>query len=462
MYTKIYQKMLFPLYEAALRKRNTLPYLKELERTQWLSEEELKQMQWNKLKALLAHAYENVPFYKDRFANVGLHPDNIKTPDDFDKIPYLTKDDIRNNHDNLLAVNYKGKKIGKQVTGGSTGTPLHFMLDDSNYRWRTAAVKRVYGWTGYADGKKTVFIWGAPVVKQPILKKLKHDLDEVLKRHKIFNTFHLKESMMASYIDEINAYKPEHIVAYTTPLYNFARFIKENKKRIASPISIIAAAEKVYPSQRKIIEEVFDAPLFETYGCREVTSIAGECWHHKGMHINMETIYLEIIKEDRPADKGETGEIIITDLTNYAMPFIRYKNEDLGSFSETNCACGRGLEMLKEVEGRVLDTIKTIDGRLIPGEFFIYWFMSFEDIRQFQVVQDDLRHLHIKIIQEKSFSNNRLDELKRVICEIMGTEISITFEIVDEIPLTPSGKFRVVVSKVPINFSSQPAEVYTA
>ncbi len=452
MYTKIYQKMLFPLYEVVLRKRNTLPYLKELEKTQWLSEEELKQMQWNKLKALLAHAYENVPFYKDRFASVGLHNDNIKSLEDFNRIPYLTKDDIRNNHDNLLAVNYKGKKIGKQVTGGSTGTPLHFMLDDNNYRWRTATVKRIYGWSGYGDGEKTIFIWGASVVKQPLLKKIKHDLDEWLKRHKIYNTFYFTEEMMGRCIKEINSYKPAFIVVYTTPIYNFARYIKINNKKIRSPRAIIAAAEKLFPQQRKVIEEVFGCPVFETYGCREVTSIAGECNRHKGMHINMETIYLEVIKEDKPAEPEGTGEIVVTDLTNYAMPFIRYKNDDIGSISNRKCDCGRGLSLLENIEGRILDNIKTRNGRLVPGEFFIYWFMGFDGIKQFQIFQKDLDNLIVKIVKSKDFPQQKLNYLEDVIRRIMGDEISIDFQLVDEIPLTRSGKFRVVVSEVPIDF----------
>lgn len=452
MYATIYRNYLFPFYEVFFKKRNTLVYLKELEKTQWLSEEELKGLQWNKLKKLLEHAYENVPFYKERFTKIRLHPDDIKTPQDFTRIPFLTKDDIRNNLDQLIAINYRDKKIAGQVTGSSTGTPLHFKLDTENYRWRQAAVKRVYGWTDYADGEKTVFIWGASVVKQPFFKKLRHDLDEWLKRHKIYNTFYFNEETMARCIKEINRFKPRFIIAYTTPLYLFAKFIKENNEKIASPCSIIAAAEKLFPYQRKMIEEVFSCPVFETYGCREVTSIAGECEMHNGMHINMETIYLEIVKGDKLAELGELGEIVITDLTNYGMPFIRYKNEDIGSISKRRCDCGRRLNMLEKIEGRVLDTIKTKDGRLIPGEFFIYWFMGFDGIKQFQVIQEDLNNMTVKIIKGRDFPDEKLYYLEDVIHRIMGDKISIDFKIVDEIPLTQSGKFRVVISKVPIDF----------
>ncbi len=315
-------------------------------------------------------------------------------------------------------------------------------------------VRRVYGWTGYDYGKKTVFIWGAAVVRQPFFKKTKHDLDEWLKGRKIYNTFYFNSETMAKYLNQINRYKPQYIVAYVTPLYNFARFIKENKKEIEKPVAIITAAEKLFDTQRKLLEEVFQCPVFETYGCREVTSIAGECKEHNGMHINMETIYLEIVRGYEEAQVGQSGEIVITDLSNYAMPFIRYKNEDIGSLSDRQCQCGRGLSLLEKVEGRVLDTIKTEDGRLIPGEFFIYWFMRFDGIERFQIVQEDLYHLHIKIVQHKKFPLERLEYLKKVICDIMGNKINIHFDLVEEIPLTQSGKFRVVISKVPIDFEA--------
>ena len=455
VYTKFYNSFLFPFYESFLRRRNTLKYFNKLEKSQWLSEEELEDIQWGKLKNLLKHAYDNVPYYRNVFKKIRLNPSDIKNAEDFSKVPFLTKDDIRNNQKTLIAVNYKNKKVYTKVTGGSTGTPLQFKLDHTNYEWRQAGVKRTYGWTGYKDGEKTVYIWGASVVKEPFFKKLKHDWDEKLKRHKIYNTFYFTEEMMKICINDINRFRPRFIIAYTTPLYLLAQFIKDNNKHIFSPRSIIVGAEKLFSYQRKIIKDVFSCPVYETYGCREVTSIAGECDKHKGMHINMENIYLEVINRNKPVASGERGEIVITDLTNYCMPFIRYKNDDIGSLSSKKCGCGRGLKILDKVEGRVLDTIKTSDGRLIPGEFFIYWFMGFDEIKQFQVVQGDLDNLVIKIVSRKDFSKDRIDKLKKIIHDIMGKKLFVDFQFVNEISLTSSGKFRVVVSKVPIEFSGE-------
>ena len=448
MYAKIYQNILFPFYETILRWRKTLLYLKELEKSQWLSEKQLRKIQLEKLKALLKHAYENVPYYKEIFERLGLQPKDIENFEDFRKFPLLTKQDIRNNQEKLTANNYSKKKVFNTATGGSTGVPLQLKLDHNNYEWRQAAAKRVYGWAGCKDGEKTVFIWGGSVGKVSRIKKLKHSIDEWLKRHKIYNTFYFTKDVMTKCIKEINCYKPKFIIGYTMPLYNFAKFIKENDRKVWSPHSIIVAAEKLFSYQRKLIEEIFGCPVFETYGCREVTSIAGECEEHNGMHINMENIYLEVIKDDKPAEAGEPGEMLITDLTNYCMPLIGYKNEDLGGISNRSCKCGRGLKLLERIEGRLLDTVKTIDGKIVPGEFFPHLMKEFEEIDKFQIVQESLDKLVIKIVKKKNFSNNRLEYIKREVSKVMGNKITTEFNFVNELPLTPSGKFRVVVSQI--------------
>lgn len=452
MYSQIYKNILYPLYETVLMRRNTGVYLKKLNETQWYSGRQLRQQQFEKLKLLVSHAYVNVPYYKEIFDKSKLAPSDIKSFEDFQKLPFLTKSDIRNNEDKLLAQNYKDKKVFNTATGGSSGTPLRLKLDHDNYEWRQAAVKRVYGWTGYADGEKTVFIWGGSIGKENGIRKVKHDIDEWLKRHKIYNTFYLNKENIPDYLRKISMYRPKFIVGYTTPLYNFARYITENGKLGWKPVSIIAAAEKLYPYQRKMIETAFGCPVFETYGCREVTSIAGECEFRDGMHINMENIYLEIVKGCVAAEPGELGEIVVTDLTNYCMPLIRYKNEDIGSLSAKTCGCGRGLCLLEKVEGRVLDTIQTTDGRMVPGEFFPHLMKEFEEVEKFQIYQENLDNLRIDIIKRKDFSADSLGLMKSEISKVMGERIGIDLRFVDNIPLSRSGKHRVVISKVPVNF----------
>ncbi len=452
MYSHIYRNILFPFYETVLKGRNTLKYADYLERSQWHSQKKLKEIQWESLQILLKHAYVNVPFYRERFERLGIYPHDIKSPEDMNRLPFLTKQDIRDNQEKLVASNYRNKKIYATATGGSTGAPVHIKLDHRNYEWRQAATKRVYRWADYHDGDKAAFIWGSSVGKKSLRERLKHDVDEWFKRHRIYNSFHFTKEMLPHYLREINAYRPKIIVAYTTPLYNLAKFARENGRRVWSPKAIIIGAEKLFPYQRETIEDVFSCQVFETYGCREVTSIAGECEVHDGMHINMENIYLEVVRGSKTAVAGEAGEIVLTDLTNYCMPLIRYKNEDIGALYERKCACGRGLMLLEKVHGRILDTIQTPDGKLIPGEFFPHLMKEFEEIEKFQVFQEDLDKLCIKIMMREDISKEQFDFMQGEIHKVMGDNVDVDFQFVEDIPVTQTGKFRVVHSNVPIDF----------
>ncbi len=450
MYTGFYQNILFPFYETFLRRRSTIKYLNSLRSTQWLSKDELKHLQWQKVKKLLDHAYANVPYYTNLFKKKRLHPGDIKTPQDYEQIPFLTKEDIRSNQNLLVAVNYKQSALIDKSTGGSTGTPLQLKLDRTNEEHRMAVAQRTYGWAGYRDGSKAVYIWGEALVPQPFWKKVKYHIHQhMVKRHRVYNAFTLNKERMSRCMKEINSYRPEYIVAYVSALYNFTRFVKETGNDIVSPRAILVGAERLFPSQRALIEDVFQCPVFETYGCREFSAVAGECERHDGMHVNMENFYVEIVNGNSAAACGENGEVVITDLTNYPMPFIRYKNDDVGSFSDKQCSCGRGLRMLEKIEGRTLDSVKTVDGRVIWGGCFVYLMWDISEIEQFQIVQDDLRQLKIKIVKRQEVPQDKLENVKKIMQEVLGDTIGIHFEFVDTIALTRTGKLRVVVSNIP-------------
>lgn len=453
MYPKFYEKILFPFYESFLRRRKTLAYLRELKKSQWFPPEAIKKIQWRRLNKLLTYAYENVPYYREKLEAVGLHPRDINRYEDFQRIPLLTKDDIRNNQKKLLSREYRNKKNYKTRTSGSTGMPMELNLDHDTYEKRQAAVKRTYGWAGYCDGEKATFVW-SDVGQDHFIKKVKHYFDEFLKNHRLYRTSNFNGKFLPRYISGINSFKPKFIVSYTSALYFLSQFIEAKNMKIWSPEAIIVAAEKLFTYQRILIKKVFKCPVFETYGCGEVMSIAGECEMHNGMHVNSEMIYLETLKNKQPAQPFEIGEIVVTDLNNYCMPLIRYRNEDIGTLSNEKCGCGRGLPLLQSIEGRVLDTVQTADGRVIVGETFTRLLKQFDEIHRYQVIQEDLENVQIRIVKLKEFSDRKLDYMKKEILKIMGVNIKIDLQFVKDIDLSKTGKFRVVVSKVPINFKN--------
>lgn len=448
MYSRLYKNILNPFYESVIKRRKMLKYRRFLEDSQWWPYEKLQAFQREELTKLLKHAYENAPYWRRQFDRVGLKTSDIKTYEDFCRIPVTDKNNIRENYEAMRAVNYAGK-TWKKSTGGSTGEPLHFEYTPESYDWRVAASKRGYSWAGCEDGVKQAYIWGVAVGNVPPLKRLKEDLHHMFLRQKYFNCFDFSEKKMARAIASLNRYKPEIIAGYTNPLYNFAKYIKSHGKISFKPKAVISAAEALHDFQRKEISSVFGCSVFNTYGSREFMLIASECDKHRGLHINMENLLVEVLGDDgRPVKPGETGEIVITDLHNYGMPFIRYKIGDLGIATDRICSCGRGLPLIDKIEGRVLDTIRTPDGRVIPGEFFPHLMKDFEEVDKFQVIQEDIDGLTIKIVRRKEVSNDAMRSIRNDVVRIVGDKIKINFQFVPDIPLTQTGKFRVVISKI--------------
>jgi phenylacetate-CoA ligase len=250
-------------------------------------------------------------------------------------------------------------------------------------------------------------------------------------------------------VASLNRYKPEVIVGYTNPLYNFAKYTKSHENMIFKPKSVISAAEALHDFQREEISSAFGCGVFNTYGSREFMLIASECEKHKGLHVNMENLLVEVLKDDgTPAMAGEVGNVVITDLHNYGMPFIRYKIGDLAVLSSKSCSCGRGLPVLQDVVGRSLDMIRVANGKSIPGEFFPHLMKDFHEVKQFQVIQSTMNSLKIKIVKTENVSESRLSLMKNEIRAVVGKEISVNIDFVDEIPLTATGKHRVTISEM--------------
>jgi phenylacetate-CoA ligase len=400
------------------------------------------------LLELLKHASHYCAYYQNVLSERGLNISNFDSINDLSKLPILTKDIIRKNFNDLISTQHRDT-IWKKSTGGSTGQPLHFAYTKESYEWRVAMSKRGYAWADALPGARQAYIWGIQLGKVGRIKRMKEQLHNLIDRQLYFNCFEFDEETMTQCLVKLNRFKPVAIIGYTNPLYNFALFIGDNSKIKFAPPAIICAAEKVLPYQREVIERVFGAKVFNTYGSREFMLIAAECENHKGLHVSAENLIVEIIKDDgTPAKDGETGKIVVTDLHNYGMPFIRYDIGDLGIATSRTCSCGRGLPLIDDVVGRSLDVIRTPEGKIVPGEFFPHLMKDFIDIGRFQIIQEKLDHLVIKLVPSTELSKTTKELIGREIRKQVGPAMVIDYEVVSDIPLTATGKYRVTISKV--------------
>ena len=452
MYASLFQSVLFPLYETHLRKRDTLRALAELEQSQWRTPDEVAEDSFHRLLEALHHAEQHVPFYRRRFAEYGVRASKVKSPEDLAAFPILTKEDVRDHAKELVAETHVGK-LHQSATGGSTGTPMQFAYDHPTYERRVAAAMRADGWAGAEMGEKELHVWGRPPGEKKGFTTTKRAVHEAVWRRKYVSTFHLRADRLGDTIREIADYAPRVVVGYTTPLFLIARAALELGITIPPPRGIITAAEKLFEHQREVIERAFGAPVFDRYGCREVMLIGAECERHEGLHLHAEGVFVELLGGGRPVPVGTPGEVILTDLYNRAMPFIRYRNEDVATEKPGVCDCGRGLPRLASVEGRVLDLIVGEDSRIVAGEMFPFLFKDLP-VERYQVHQRADRTVTLKIVPGPSYGphvTKLVDERLRL---VLGANAPLTVELVRDIPLTAAGKHRVTVSEVPVDLGS--------
>ena len=217
---------------------------------------------------------------------------------------------------------------------------------------------------------------------------------------------------MAGYADAIDDYRPQVIVGYVGPLVRLAQWLLDTGRRVAAPRSIIGAAESLHEFQREIIERAFGCPAYNTYGCREFMLIASECERREGLHVNADHLVVELQRHPG-APVTEPGEVVITDLFNYGMPFVRYLNGDVATASDHVCSCGRGLPLLQRVDGRLLDAIRTPAGHLLPGEFFPHMLKDVPGLRRFQLVQHRLDRLELALVCDERFDDDGMAWIRR-------------------------------------------------
>lgn len=446
MIDRVYRKWIIPGFESVWKRRSTFRFWHELEQSQWWSREQLESLQLQRLQKLIEYCFACSAYYRELWKSRHLHPSDLRCLSDIQKWP-LTSRDVMRERAEQIRCRTAGRGLVHKSTGGSSGTPLQFVIDRRANERRMAAAYRGYCWAGAAPGTKQTYLWGITLGDTTQLGRWKDYLySRWIYRRQMLNCFDLNEKTIPEYLDQMHRFRPDVLIAYTNPLYTMARAIERGGLRPYQPQSLIVGAEKLHDFQRVLIESVFGAPVFETYGAREVTLIGAECEQHAGMHLTMENLLVEIVDDDgSPTPAGEEGNIVITDLFNVAMPFVRYSIGDRAVAGFESCSCGRGLPLLRKVVGRRLDMLVTADGRHLAGEFFPHLLKDYSAVRQFQVVQSQRDLIELKLVVDHRWGKDSRDSLQRAIRSSVGDSTRLLIREVDQIPLTRMGKMRVVV-----------------
>ena len=421
--------------------------LEEFERNQWLSQEELAARRLDRIRALVRYAYENVPYYHDLYTRNHVHPSDLKNLVDFQNLPFLTKEEVVNNLDRLVAPARHGK-LSLMETGGSTGMPLRCFIDNSYWAWMSAFEWLGRSWYGVREGEKIAWFWGA----QPDLPH--HGwlafLKARIKQHRFLNVQYLTRDRMQAFAEMLVHWHPTMFLGYPSSIYLFARYVRENRITGIRPKLIEVTSEKFQDSHRQLIEDVFQCRTANAYGTREIGSIAFQC---EAGHLHVtEGCHLEVIANGKPAQAGQTGEVVLTSLHQYGMPFIRYRIMDAAVAKSDPCLCGRGLPVLHELTGRTASFIVTSDGQYTDESFFEYAFQVKPEIARYQVYQPDPDQIEVRLVLRQKVDPAWLDELYKELQKPFGSKLRIAVKIVDEIPLTSSGKLLSVISDVPSDF----------
>lgn len=445
LYAELLNRVFFPAWEGVVRRRPTVRLQRYLEQTQWRSLDELEAIQIGSLRRLLRHAYEHIPFWRARLDEHGLRPEGVKGLDDLRRLPILDRATARANTETRESKVLPLVAIRKR-TSGSSGEPLVFGYDLGSEHWRQATKLRGYTWAGYRIGARSIHYWG--MLPYPTkFKQAKSKLSRTLKQENYIDCMSRGDADLERVANEIERYRPEVMIAYSQAAADLARHVNRRGRRLP-PVSVICAAERVMPSDRAAMVQAFGERIFESYGSREVMLMAHECEAHDGMHVSMENLIVEIIVRDsgveRPAKEGETGEVVVTDLHNYAMPFIRYASGDLATArGRAACSCGRNLVRIGPIEGRVTEKLTSANGQPVSGLLVEVATAAIGDTLQaYQIVQRKDRSVTIRL--EGNPGPEVGDRVRSMISPYLG-ELPIDIEHVDRIALDHSGKRRIIV-----------------
>lgn len=437
-------RVLFPLIEAVERRhfRSTLDWYLHC---QYLPYEELKARQEEKLRQLIRHAYLNVPFYRDKLDALGLKPGDICTIEDLSRLPITTKLEIRPNFpDRVVAGNIPGSRRIPDKTSGSTGQPLVFYRDRASTDYTFASQLLFNHWAGIRPGDRCVYVAG------PGGLPVRNRISNLLQRYSRVSVSGLNMEEMRVVVQRLAKMKPALIEGVSSAIFRLAQAAIKHSVDIMP--KAVASTVDMMPS-REVIERAFRCAFFNRYSNREIGAFAQSCPQGHDLHINTEICILEVVdSQGRGVGLGERGKVILTDLNNYVMPFIRYDTGDI-AVAGGQCSCNRGFPLLSSLEGRSIEVLTTPRGRVLTPVilgrhlFIVHDYADY--FLKYQAEQREPDRVTFRFVPFRLVPEDVKKHLYHNLQELVGEGVGVNLEFVDDIPPEASGKQLIIKPSTP-------------
>jgi phenylacetate-CoA ligase len=417
--------------------------LRELMDSDHWSASEIEAYQNEKLRHLIRHAYENVPYYRERWKNLKLSPDDIRCREDLPKLPVLTKEDVRQNFDRLIAQNVNRRDLVFRHTSGTTGKALHFYVTKAAIAFQWAVWWRHRLRFGVEPGTLHANFTGKRVVpldqRTPPYWRWNRPLHQAL-----LTMHHLTPEKISSMVDFLNSQPFEFYSGYPSIIHMLAVHASEAGLALHSPPrAVFTGAENMLDFQRRDIQKFTGAVLSDQYGCSEGCGNASHC----PQFIYHEDFEFGVI-EGRKLPGSSASSLLCTGFANDAFPLIRYEVGDTGVWQDAGerCPCGRHSRALLRIEGREDDYVITPEGTRIMR--FDYVFKDAMNVKEVQIVQEQLGEITLRMVRRPGYGAADEAEINREIQRWISPRLAVRFEYVEEIERQPNGKFRAVLSRL--------------
>lgn len=442
-----------PLHHWLISRRGG-EYFHLLRVTQWLTPEEIQELQLLRLRALLEHTYRHIPYWREIFDARKLSPRDIENLDDLAQLPLLEKQTVRELvHFDLMSDNHRKSDILRISTSGSTGQPLVCYADRTQLEIRWASTLRSQEWTGYQFGDRCIRLWHQTIGMTP-LQIARERIDAFLTRRKFIPAYQIDEHNIRQFLATIENARPTLVDGYAESFNFLSTYLKGTTLASIRPRGIMSSGQTLSTQSREAIEKAFGTKVHDKYGSREFSGIAYEC-EAGSRHVVGESYIVEIIKDGRPAKPGEVGEVVVTDLNNYVMPLIRYRIGDLARAVAGTCSCGRGLPIIGPIEGRTQSIIVGTRKQYVPGTFFAHFFKEYDyALRQYQVEQRKEGSIILRLVKTSRFNDTVLKEILDQLQKYLGPDMRIDVEYPEVIPLSRTGKVQVSISTLGLDFQT--------